>query len=172
MGSRPGVPPPSPPHTHPRPSEAHPGFAFVMVVATKTFFCRGCHNHDIAGTPYGFDDDAETRRLLRSLGEPDRPGPAELLRRLRIGGREVERPGPAVVVVEQRVPPAKIGQRGDPPLPRRLDQLGAAAVCLLRWFGPVPRVCAACRIGAVPPPSTVSRLGAVPRPHIGMPGLL
>ncbi len=83
--------------------------------------------------------------VVEQFGEPDRPGPAELLQRLGIGGRQVERPGPAILVIQQRVPPAQIGERGDPPLPRRLDQLG---------------------------PAVVGRVGAILRRHVGLFGLL
>src|SRR5262249_23716006 len=76
-------------------------------------------------------------RVAEQPGEPDRPGPAEPFQRIRVGAGQVQRSGPAVLVVEEGVAPAQVGQRGNPPRLRRRDQLGAPARFLLA--APPPR---------------------------------
>jgi hypothetical protein len=64
-------------------------------------------------------------------GEPDRAGPQEPVEDLRIGRCHIECAGPAVLVVEQRIPAAQVGEGSDPAGLGGSDQLGTAAVTLL-----------------------------------------
>src|SRR5580704_18134179 len=61
-------------------------------------------------------------------------GLLEALEDVGIGARQVECAGPSVFVVQQRVPPAEIGQRVDPLALRGGDQLETAGVIDLAGF--------------------------------------
>ena len=73
-------------------------------------------------------------RVREQLREPCAAGLLEPLEDVGIGARQVERAGPSVFVVQQRVPPAEIGQRVDPLALRGGDQLETAGVVDLAGF--------------------------------------
>jgi len=69
--------------------------------------------------------------VLEQPGQPRRAAFGEAVEGLRIGLRQVERGRPPVLVVQQRVPAAQVGQRLDPLLLGGPDELQTPTVIIL-----------------------------------------
>src|SRR6266536_70919 len=64
-------------------------------------------------------------------GQPDRAALGEAVQRIGVGLSQVERACPPVLVVQQRVPPAQVGQRLDPLLLGGPDELQTPTAIIL-----------------------------------------